>query len=599
MKPIGPFAPRDSETPLAEGHIPGLKGAPVRTPMPARGIQHTSPAMMGAIAKALLSRQLWIELYGLPGYGLTLGNAKAQDFALSPKDLRPVPKEAPRPLLGGKLTLMGLSLETDHPRQMWDQPTPNRAFAVELHSFNWLPAMMAQGERGLNDALEMTLGWLNSFADWSPFSWSPDILARRVYNLACAAKRLSQHAEPADRQKLANSLARQTKQLLRPPHSVRGRAERLTAAAVAGCALGDPVGSKLLHKALKRLPSALDQTVLADGSHASRSAEQGLELLLDLLTLDDALSQRSLPTPPEVASAISRLTIALRSQVLPDGRLSIFQGGGPSSRERIAAARAHDETPAAPPASVVGGIVRVSSPQLTLLLDVEAPAAGAWSVSACGQPAALELLCGKDRLFTSAGWTPRFSDRHALRLSAGASTLTLGERPIGEPLSGWKSELLGPRLDAAPLHITRDHQQTDTAIWLEVEHDGWMPLYGLMHQRRIYIDQALDEIRAEECLLPKSGHAAPERIAAPYALRFQLDPDVQASVARDRRSILLRGKSGKGWWFRSDGPDIAVETAVHVDNGLTRRSLQIVVRGSARTDAETKIRWKLAAASED
>ena len=32
------------------------------------------------------------------------------------------------------------------------------------------------------------------------------------------------------------------------------------------------------------------------------------------------------------------------------------------------------------------------------------------------------------------------------------------------------------------------------------------------------------------------------------------------------------------------------------DEGLTRRSLQIVVRGSARTDADTKIRWKLSPA---
>jgi uncharacterized heparinase superfamily protein len=85
-------------------------------------------------------------------------------------------------------------------------------------------------------------------------------------------------------------------------------------------------------------------------------------------------------------------------------------------------------------------------------------------------------------------------------------------------------------------------------------------------------------------------------IAAPYALRFQLEPGVQASLARDRRSILLRGHSGRGWWFRSDGPDVAIEPAVHVDEGLTRRSLQIVVRGSARTDADTKIRWKLSPA---
>lgn len=599
MKPIGPFAPRDSETPLSEGHIPGLKGAPVRTPMPVHHAQRTTPALVGAIAKAMLSRQLWIELYGLPGYGLTLGGAKGQGFALSPKDLRPVPKTAPRPLLGGKLTLMGLSLDSDDPRQLWERPTPTRAFAVELHSFNWLPLMMAQGERGTREALDMTLGWLATFADWSPFSWSPDILSRRVFNLACAGKKLTQAAEPAEAQRLADSLTRQASQLLRPPFSPRGRAERLVAVAVAGCALGGAVGDKLRNKALKRLPSALDLTIREDGAHASRAPEQGMELLLDLLTLDDALSQSSVPTPPEVAAAISRLTIALRSQVLPDKRLAVFQGGGPSTRERVQAARAHDDAPAAPPASLVGGIVRVSSPQLTVLLDVEGPSTGGWATTACGQPAALEVVCGKDRLFTSAGWTPRASDRQALRLSAGASTVTLGERPIGEPLGGWKADLLGPRLISDPIHITRDHQQTDTAIWLEVEHDGWVPQYGLMHLRRIYIDQTSDEMRAEECLHPPQGHQETGRIAVPYALRFQLDPEVQASLARDRRSILLRGPSGKGWWFRSDGPDIAIETAVHVDDGLTRRSLQIVVRGSARTDAETKIRWKLAPASED
>jgi uncharacterized heparinase superfamily protein len=85
-------------------------------------------------------------------------------------------------------------------------------------------------------------------------------------------------------------------------------------------------------------------------------------------------------------------------------------------------------------------------------------------------------------------------------------------------------------------------------------------------------------------------------IAAPYAVRFHLEPGAQASLARDRRSILLRGHSGRGWWFRTDGPDVAIEPSVHVEDGLTRRSLQVVVRGSARTDAETKIRWKLSPA---
>ncbi|WP_415490858.1 heparinase II/III family protein [Brevundimonas diminuta] len=460
-----------------------------------------------------------------------------------------------------------------------------------------MPAMMAQGDRGAREALAMTLAWREVFSRWSPFSWDPDILARRVYHLACAGRRLAGAATEVERLQLTDILAHQARQLLRPPGGIMGRAERLTAAAVAGCALSGKAGAAIRNKALKRLPGALAATVAPDGAHATRAPEMGLELLLDLLTLDDALAQLSEVTPEPVAEAISRLTLALRVQTLPDRRLAVFQGGGPSTPERIAAARAHDDAPAAPPSGAVGGLLRVSSPLLTVMIDVEAPARNAWSAAACGQPAALEVVCGRDRLFTSAGWTPRALDRQALRLTPGASTLTLGEQPLGEPLSGWKSELLGPRLVGPALHVTRQHQEGDGAVWLEVEHDGWMPLYGLMHQRRLYIDQRLDELRAEERLHPPEGRPEATRaIAAPYALRFQLEPGVQASLARDRRSILLRGPSGRGWWFRSDGPDVAIEPAIHIDEGLTRRSLQIVVRGSARTDAETKVRWKLSPA---
>lgn len=597
MSPLGPFAPRDSDVPLAEGHIPGLKGAPMRTPVRSASGARPDARLWGSVAKGLAARQLWIELYGLPGYGLTLGGPTAEGFAVSPRDFRPLPEEAPRPLLSGKLTLAGLSLDAESPMALWNRPTPSRAFALELHAFSWMPAMMAQGDRGVREALAMTLAWHEVFSRWSPFSWDPDTLARRVYRLACAGRRLAGVATEIERLQLTDILARQARQLLRPPGGAMGRAERLTAAAVAGCALSGKTGAVIRNKALKRLPAALAATVAADGHHASRAPEMGLELLLDLLTLDDALAQLSEVTPDAVAEAISRLTLALRVLTLPDRRLAVFQGGGPSTAERIAAARAHDDTPAAPPSGVAGGLLRASSPLLTVMVDVEAPARGAWSTAACGQPAALEVVCGRDRLFTSAGWTPRAPDRGALRLTPGASTLTLGEQPLGEPLSGWKSELLGPRLVGPPIHVTRQHQDGDGAVWLEVEHDGWMSQYGLMHQRRLYIDQRLDELRAEERLHPPENRPDVTRaIAAPYALRFQLEPGVQASLARDRRSILLRGHSGRGWWFRSDGPDVAIEPAVHIDEGLTRRSLQIVVRGSARTDAETKVRWKLSPA---
>ncbi|WP_421730294.1 heparinase II/III family protein [Brevundimonas sp.] len=618
MNPIGPFAPRSSDADApAPGAIPGLRGAPVRTPVRSGG-PSGGPALWPAVAGRLLTRQIWIELYGLPGYGATLGGllsgGAATTLATSPRDFRPVDAARGKALLSGRFNLAGATLEGDDETpdgsgagasgfDPWDRPSPTRAFAVDLHAFAWLPDLMHQGDAGAREALRLTLAWADHFSRWSPFAWGPEILSRRVLNLSCAARRMGAVATEAERLRLADTLARQGRQLLRPPGGLAGRAERLIAAAVAGCVLAGPPGARLRNIALGRLAGALKITVGADGGHHSRSPEAALELLLDLLTLDDALSQLSEPTPLAVEEAIGRLTTALRVLTLPDGRLASFQGGGPRDPAVVAAARAHDDdAPAAAPhggeaSGLVGGIRRIGSGLLTIMADVAPPAHGAWGASACAQPLALEIACGRDRLITGCGWTPRAADRQALRLTPAHSTLTLGEQSLGEPLGGKMGELLGPRLIGRALHINVEHREADGAVWLEMEHDGWVGTYGLLHQRRLYLDQRLDELRAEERLHPAAfSNDVVRAIAAPYAVRFHLEPGVQASLARDRRSILLRGHSGRGWWFRTDGPDVAIEPSVHVDDGQTRRSLQVVVRGSARTDAETKIRWKLSPA---
>ena len=594
MNPFGTFARPDGDGP-APGEIPGLRGAPVRTPVRATGAA-TGPTLWPAIAGRLLTRQLWIEAYGLPGYALTLKGRTAQGFAATPRDFRPVDPAVGKGVLGGRFVLAGSSLEAAAPEDPFNRPSPTRAFAVDLHAFAWLPSLMTQGERGAREALRLTLIWAEVFVRWSPFAWDPDILARRAVNLACAARRMGQVATEAERLKLADVLGRQGRQLLRPPGGVATLAERLTAAALVGCVLTGAPGVSIRRKALGRLSRALPRAVGPDGGHASRSPEAGLELLLDLLTLEDGLAQLSEAVPEALSAAIARLGAALRLQTLPDGRLATLQGGGPSTAARVAAARG-TEAELADVAGAVAGATRIRSPLLTVFADTAPPARGPWASAACAQPLSLEIICGKDRLVTGCGWTPRAADRQGLRLTPGHSTLTLGETSTGEPLGGWKAGLLGPRLVGRPVHVEANQRDGEGAVWLEIEHDGWVHEFGLLHQRRLYLDQRLDELRAEERLHPAPGQKDVVRaIAAPYAVRFQLEPGVQASLARDRRSILLRGHSGRGWWFRTDGPDVAIEPSVHVDEGLTRRSLQIVVRGSARTDSETKIRWKLSPA---
>lgn len=596
MNPFGSLNRPEAASPTP-GEIPGLRGAPMRTPVKSTGAA-TGPGLWVAVVGRLLTRQLWIELYGLPGYGLTLKGPSVSAFTATPRDYRPADAAVGKTIAGGRFVLAGTSMDAPAPANPWNRPSPTKAFAIQLHAFAWLPALMADGERGAREALRLTLAWGEHFSRWSPFAWDPDILSRRVYALACAARRMAATAGEADRAQLADLLGRQARQLLRPPGGLAGKAERLTAAAITGCVLAGPAGASLRKRALARLPGALHATVGADGGHASRSPEAALELLLDLLTLDDALGQISEPTPAPVSAAIGRLTAALRLLTLPDGRLVSMEGGGASTAARVAAARAHDADAREPQQTGhVAGLTRIQSPLLTIVADASATPRGAWSGAACAQPMALEIVCGRDRLITGCGWNPKASDRQGLRLTPGHSTLTLGETSLGEPLGGWKADLLGARMAGRPYHVSVDQRDGEGAVWLEIEHDGWVHDYGLKHQRRLYLDQRLDELRAEERLYPADGQKDVIRaIAAPYAVRFHLEPGVQASLARDRRSILLRGHSGRGWWFRTDGPDVAIEPSVHVDDGLTRRSLQIVVRGSTRTDAESRIRWKLSPA---
>jgi uncharacterized heparinase superfamily protein len=574
--------------------IPGLRGAPMRTPVKPTGAA-TGPELWPALAGRLLTRQLWVELYGLPGYGATLGGTKVAAFACAPKDPRPVDPVLGKSILDGRFVLAGTAMDAPAPEEPWNRPSPSMPFAAQLHAYAWLPHLMCEGEKGVREALRLIRAWETPFRRWSPFVWDPDRLAKRVFNLSCAARRLGSVADETDRLALAVSLARQGRQLLRAPDPTAGRAERLTAAALAGCVLAGPAGAALRRRALHRLPGALAQAVGEDGGHARRSPEAGLELRLDLLTLCDALNQLGEPVPEAVTRTLTRLAKGVRTLALPDGRLGSFHGGGPSLASSVEAGLATAE--AGEPGVACAGFARIQSPLLTVLADVSAPPRGAWGADACAQPMALEIVCGKDRLVTGCGWTPLAADRQGLRLTPGHSTLTLGESSVGEPLSGWRANVLGARLAGKAWPVRTERRDGDGAVWLEIEHDGWTGPFGLTHQRRLYLDQRMDELRAEERLFPTPGRAeATRQIAAPYAIRFHLEPGVQASLARDRRSILLRGHSSRGWWFRTDGPDVAIEPSVHVDGGLTRRSLQVVVRGSARTDNETKIRWKLSPA---
>jgi uncharacterized heparinase superfamily protein len=547
---------------------------------------------LAAVAR-LAIRRIGSEWRATPFYSSGLNRPRPSGLSASPRDFRPIDTEIGRQILLGRITLAGVTMEIGVGGDPWDAPSPSRGFAVELHRFAWMPALLAQGEAGADEALRLVLDWERMFAKVSPFVWGAEIVERRVFNLACGIKRVTERASDVEAAGLTAALARQARHLLKLDGGPLRRAERAAVAAIVGAALSGRAGAALTAKATPKLIGALTAAVLPDGGLKSRSPEQGLDLLFDLLTLDDALLQRGREAPPAVSRSIDRLTGAVRFFTLGDGRLASFHGGEAADPRRIAAALAHDDGEGRASAYLPHvGYHRLVGRNLVLMADAAAPAEGPWSLSACAQPLAIEITGDGDRLIANSGWSADAQGAAALRLTDGGSTAVVSEGSAGRLLGGLASRALGPRLVGGAQRVEAERQESEAGLWLELNHDGWAARFGVIHERRLFLDPRHDELRGEDRFEPVREAPPASRRAPVFAVRFHLPPEVQVSLARDKRSVLLRGPSNRGWWFRNDAPDVLLETSTSFEDRLPRRGAQIVLKGPIPA-AGARVRWKL------
>jgi uncharacterized heparinase superfamily protein len=511
--------------------------------------------------------------------------------------VRPARPRRGKAILAGRFTFDGLVLEPGEGGNPWNRASPSLAFAIALHGMAWLPDLLTAPDGG-RQALRLVLDWQAVFGRWNAFSWGPLVLERRVFNLACSAEALCAAATPPEAAALLDSLARQARHLLLGDGEAVRSAEQAASAATAGCVLGGRAGEQLRERALRRLCAALEITVLPDGGHASRSPEAAMELLFDLRTLEGALQQLGQAPPPQLTRAINGLTCAMRFFTLADGRLPAMQGGEAGDPERIAAVREHDSTevPAAMSAPN-SGYEKLEGKTLQVVIDVATPAPGPWSRTACAQPMALEVLAGSDRLIVNTGWSPRALYAQALRLTPAASTANLADRSAGWPLQGLRARILGRRLIGAARSAVSQRHDGEEGSWIEVCHDGWARMFGLTQTRRLYLDSVADELRGEDLLFATEPPFRLRRGRPPMFLvaRFQLHPDVKASLAMDHKSVLLQAPTGGGWWLRNDAPEVRLEPSVHLVEGRPQQAQQVVMRVMVKRDGMARIRWKLSA----
>jgi uncharacterized heparinase superfamily protein len=546
------------------------------------------------------NKQLHAELFGMPGYGLTLRGPVPDGFIASPRDIRPMDTMLAKTIMAGRFSLAGARMSFQGSGDPWNRPAPSRAFAVELHRFSWLSALMAYSDEGAKEALRLIKLWHETFKVWTPFSWSEEVLPRRLINLSINARKLAALGGAQDAIFLAKTMSEQGRHVMRLSKATPWKAEQAVALILIGCVLSGTVGDDFRKAGLKALPRALKRVVLSDGCHATRSPERAVALLYDLLLIEDAMGQRGLPLPEHLEFYLETIGRAVRTLCHPDGSLCAFQGAESLGETHVMPALVHlDSRQSAlsvPDTLEQGRFQRLIGRSLMVFVDVGEPKSGILGHAACDQAMAFELSGGRDKLIVLPGWSPQHSDHQIYRLMTSANTLTLDGKGILSPVMGKIGEMLNFALEGKKYKVrSRRVEAEDTGSLLEMEHDAWRAAYGLRHERRLYVDAARDELRGEDRLTPLNDKK-PFPETAVYELRFHLHPEVQASLARDKKSVLLRGPGGRGWWLRHDAKEVAIDRANIFEQGELRKSLVILLRGTCACALQNRIRWKLSPA---
>ena len=548
------------------------------------------------LARARLRYLALQPLFALPLYGWTLAGRTPTALMISPSDPWPGDAAAGQAILEGSFHCAGQRVT--HPAPLWQPLGVDRAWCLALHGFDWLRDLRALGgDAARRGARDLVAAWLAAYPRWNALAWEPEAIGKRLTAWLGHYDFFAASAEIAFRHRLLGSMLQQARHLARVlPAGLTGLEllEAIQGLLLAGLAL--PGQESLQRRGLELLSAELARQLLGDGGHIERSPARQLALLRNLVLLRSAYHAAELPVPPDLQNAIEQSAPMLRLLRHGDGGLALFNGGGTSEGWLLDTVLQHaggrGPTLKAAPMS---GFQRLQAGRCLVLVDAGEPPPSGYDAQAHAGTLSFEMSVGRERLIVNCGaQSGQGAWQEAQRTTAAHSTLCLGDRNSSELQAG------GARR-GRQARVTCRREEAEGMTLLETSHDGYRPIFGLTHQRRLYLSANGEDLRGEDRLLAETetpgALEAPEAPGAPeardFAIRFHLHPEVTVSLTQGGSSALLKLPKGGGWRFRSAGATLSIEPSAYLgDAGPVRRTQQVVLKGRTH-GAETCVKWAL------
>jgi len=559
-------------------------------------------------------RRLTLAFEATPFYRVMLRGTPPGRILHAPADLRRPSIFEADAIFRGRWRFAGHTVTVQGSPFAAEDTTP--AWRQALHGFGWLRHVaLGYPDEASAFARGQVLDWIGRHGRGGGEAWEPEVTARRLVAWLQHHRLVLHGIDILDRTKFMASIEAQARHLERAGRRAPPGLPRLAcdaALALAGICLPD--GGPRGREGLRRLARALDEQILSDGGHASRSPQALLDALTDVLTVREALVARGAQPPRFLQNALDRMLQMLRFFRHGDGGLALFHGGGEGPAEQVAALLKIDDARARPLAShffivlsdhlkiddararplahaPASAYARVAAQRTRVIVDAGTAPWGPYADAAHASALAFEMSSGAARIIVNCGPAAGKGTewRDAARATAAHSTITIDDTSSAAILgAGMAQSLLGPRLVRGPQRITIQRQDSEGGTWLALSHDGYVAPFGITHHRRLYLDASGRDFRGEDRLEAGQGGAAHA-----FAARFHLHPDIRVSLAQDGRSAILKLANGEGWRFRVAHATLVIEPSVYLGGDAARRCEQLVIAGTIRPGEAATVAWAM------
>lgn len=531
-----------------------------------------------------------------PLHLMTLGHRTPGSFFAVAPDSWPGDAVSGQRLLSGALAACGEtgSIAPSDQDPAWQRASASDLWLAALNGFAWLRDLRDCGDpAGAALAVRLVDDWIEREGRWSAATWRRDVLANRIVEWIRHYDWLATAADPAFAGRFVHSLARQRlhlKRLSRTGLVGHEAVAVLKAVIFADLAfLREGKGyEKSLEQAVSRLGRFVKRYVLHDGVVAERAPHLQIVVLRHLLDVRAALASAEHKFPAELGAAIDRLAPMLRFFRHGDGGLALFNGTWEGDRAMIDLALARSGSgEGAPAMALASGFQRLAAGTSLVIADTGSPPGRGMDGQAHAGTLSFEMSAAHERLIVNCGVFPGAPSewRRFMRFTAAHSTAVVDDTNSSEITDHGALEYRAG-------NVLVDRAEDQGAQWLDMSHDGYRSLFGIIHRRRLWLSPDGGDLRGEDMFTGPEGRlvTSPDKR---FIVRFHLHPAVKATLAQSGQAVLMRLPSGRGWRLRASGAGIGLAESIYLgEEGRQRRTEQIVLVGQIPAEGAA-VKWAL------